>query len=204
MGYLYQTRYDITNLLPDGKVVRSLEIGCGTGLTSAWIHQKYHCWTTGIELNETAAEDAGKRLDQVIVADIQTFDLDLGPFDLVLCLDVLEHLRNPDVVMRKMASVLSDEGCIIASIPNLQHFSVSMNLLRGKWEYSDNGLLDRTHATFFVKQSILKLFHDNGLYIEQLESNMGKVPRLLNAITVGMFDGLLSYQYLVRASAKPR
>ena len=141
---------------------------------------------------------------RLLSRDIQTFDFDLGPFDLVLCLDVLEHLRNPGAVVRKMVNALSKEGCIIASIPNLQHFSVSMNLLMGKWDYSDDGLLDRTHTTFFVKQSVLELFRDNGLCIERLESNMGRIPRLLNTVTAGIFDGLLSYQYLVRASAKPR
>ena len=64
--------------------------------------------------------------------------------------DVLEHLVDPWAVLARLARLVCDGGQILACIPNVQHYSVIVSLLRGKWDYQDEGLLDRTHLRFFT------------------------------------------------------
>ena len=58
--------------------------------------------------------------------------------------DVLEHLKDPERILRECASVLKSDGEILACIPNLMHYSVLHGLLHGNFTYMDTGLLDRT------------------------------------------------------------
>jgi len=83
----------------------------------------------------------------------------------VLLLDVLEHLREPLAVLERAAAVLVPGGQIIASIPNVAHGAVRLALLRGSFEYTETGLLDRTHLRFFDRPAIEGLFRAAGLHI---------------------------------------
>jgi SAM-dependent methyltransferase len=90
LAYYSALRSDIVTLLPQ-QVSRSLEVGCGTGSTSAWIKQKYGAYVAGVELCEDAAHEAEKLMDMVQIGDVENMPLPFPPrsFDLILCLDVL-------------------------------------------------------------------------------------------------------------------
>ena len=63
-----------------------------------------------------------------------------------------------------------DGGQVLACIPNIQHFSVLVNLLRGQWQYQDEGLLDRTHLRFFTLQGVQDLFAGAGLHVFEIQT----------------------------------
>jgi 2-polyprenyl-3-methyl-5-hydroxy-6-metoxy-1,4-benzoquinol methylase len=199
--YYSGLRDDVHALLPS-KISRCLEVGCGIGNTSAWLKKEFGCRTSGIELNAEIAAKASEVMDEVIVGDVESLEIGERRFDCILCLDVLEHLLDPAATVRKLAKSLSPGGTFITSLPNVQHFSISLNLLRGKWEYADAGLLDRTHRVFFVKKTAIELLEQNGLRVTRIESNIGPVPRFLNALTLKAFHGFFSYQYLLQAVAR--
>jgi 2-polyprenyl-3-methyl-5-hydroxy-6-metoxy-1,4-benzoquinol methylase len=182
-----------------------LEIGCGTGNTSAWIKSITGCWTAGVELFPTVGREAEQQLDCVLTGDIQTIALPFqaGSFDLILCLDVLEHLQDPWVVIAKLTALLSPEGCIITSLPNIRHFSVILPLLfKGRFEYAASGLLDKTHLRFFVRDTAISLLESAGLHVDRIVKNVSPRSRAIYPL-VGSFKEMLVFQYLMRAVRNP-
>lgn len=199
IAYYSPLREDIACLLP-GAVTRCLEIGCGTGSTLSWVKQQLGAETIGVELNEGAAELALHSADRIIVGNIETDRLNLPACDLILCLDVLEHLVDPWSTLDKLSRLLVPGGCIIASIPNVQHFTVSLNLLRGRWSYTPHGLLDSTHLRFFTYSTIREMFSRTGLNVQIRRRIAGKAI-LANRVSFGLFRNFFAYQYYVKAVA---
>jgi hypothetical protein len=88
----------------------------------------------------------------------------------VLCLDVLEHLVDPLDALRRLSQLLTPTGIVVASIPNVTHAAVRLQLMEGSFRYTDTGLLDRTHLRFFDREEVAALFDSADLTtLERLE-----------------------------------
>jgi 2-polyprenyl-3-methyl-5-hydroxy-6-metoxy-1,4-benzoquinol methylase len=201
-GYYSNYRKDILSLCPK-HVSRVLEIGCGNGNTLKYLKDNGYCdWTGGVELFPDAAHSAATKVDQLYQINIEELNLPvtLGTIDMILCLDVLEHLINPYIVIEYLHKLLSPGGIIIASIPNVRHFSVVFPLLfQNKWEYKERGILDKTHMKFFVKSTAIELMESSGLQLVGVCSFPvpGKTS-LVNAFTLRLFESFLASQYLIK------
>ena len=120
--------------------------------------------------------------------------------DLILALDVLEHLVDPWSVVRKLDRVLRPGGALIASIPNVRHHSVLVPLLfRGRWRYMPMGPLDRTHLRFFTRSTAIDLVESSGMRVDKMDSVMSARSQLLSRLTLSMARPFLEIQYLLRA-----
>jgi 2-polyprenyl-3-methyl-5-hydroxy-6-metoxy-1,4-benzoquinol methylase len=201
--YFSNVRTDIVPLL-EGPYERVLDVGCGSGDTLHFLKQAgYSSWTAGIELFPEAARSAREKgVDHVIEGSIEgvVWPFTLETFDLVLCLDVLEHLSDPWSVIAKLHALMAPGGTLICSIPNVRHVKIVLPLLfAGQWTYTDWGLLDRTHLRFFTKSSAIDLLESSGLAAEQVVSKgiTGKYA-VANTLTFGALRPLLEYQYLIR------
>jgi cyclopropane fatty-acyl-phospholipid synthase-like methyltransferase len=105
--YMSSLRKDILPLLPN-KMMRVMEVGCGTGATLNYLKQSGKSdWICGVELSRDAYEQARETLDLAINGNIETIDLPLEKesLDLILCLDVVEHLVDPCIVDPKIWTV---------------------------------------------------------------------------------------------------
>jgi len=201
--YFGSARREILPLVP-GPLGRVLEVGCGSGATLAMLRAERGCrWLAGVELFPDAAQLARTHLDAVYEGDIEAMAMPVPEGSLVLCLDVLEHLRDPWLAVRRLATLLRPDGSLIASIPNVRHVAVvGPLLLRGQWRYTDSGPLDRTHLRFFTRESAVALLEDAGLRVRRIEVTglpPGSRRRLFDRLTRGAFRGLLASQYLLRA-----
>jgi trans-aconitate methyltransferase len=201
--YYRQVRKDVLALLPPSfSPKKILDVGCGAGNTSAYLKEKFPAaHTTGIEVHAPAALLAKARLDRVIEASVEAADLSLpqAPFDLILCLDVLEHLNNPWSALARFADNLSSDGLVLISLPNIQNLKVLLNLAKGKWEYNDSGIMDRTHLRFFTCASVKDLLRGAGLQPVIVKHSMGLKMKILNALTLGIFKNLFAFQIHVLA-----
>ncbi|MCU0729012.1 MAG: methyltransferase domain-containing protein [Sphingopyxis sp.] len=124
-----------------------------------------------------------------------------GPFDTILTLDILEHLVDPWRMVELLHRHLKPGGIIVASIPNVQHYSVTWPLLRrGEWELQDIGVLDRTHLRFFVRTTAVRLMTSSGLSLEAVigRRSGGRLARLIDRLTFGMLSGFFDLQFIVR------
>lgn len=161
------TAQKIFNFVGKNKIV--LEVGCASGSQSKVLKEQYKCVITGIEIDPGAAEEAKKYCNEIIVGDIGKVLLDENftkrKFDIIIFADVLEHLLDPVDVLKRSKQVLSDDGYIVASIPNIVHASVIFEMIHGNFDYRETGLLDDTHVRFFTKKSIYQMFENAGLRI---------------------------------------
>lgn len=167
-------RKEIAPLLPEN-VDTILEIGCGSGETMGWLRSLRPVrYAAAVELSADAGTVARTVFDDVEISDIASARMafNTDQFDLILALDVLEHLTHPDHALRALRDRLKPTGVIILSLPNVAHYTVSMPLLfRGRWDYTDEGLLDRTHLRFFTRKTALCMVEDSGLVIARLSHN---------------------------------
>lgn len=160
----------VLGLIPES-ARRVVEVGCSTGtLAQALKVRRPGVQVTGLELDPKAADIARQRCDQVLQLDIEQADgalyRDLAESDCWVFGDVLEHLRDPWRVLTEVRRVLAPGGCVIASIPNAQHWSVQARLNMGAFNYEATGLMDRTHLRWFTRQTMLQLFDQAGLRVE--------------------------------------
>lgn len=152
---------------------RVLELGCSVGTQSRVLRQDLNCDVTGIEINPAAADQAKSYCSKVIVGNLDELDfnsvLSQEKFDVVLCADVLEHLYNPTMLLSKVKPLIDENGYLVASLPNIVHAAVIFEMLRGKFNYSQKGLLDNSHIRFFTRTTIIDSFSAAGFKIDLLE-----------------------------------
>ena len=169
-NYYRHARAEVLRHLPAGPL-RILEIGCGEGGTLARIRElRPDVWLAGAELMKLDSPLYAK-LDQFeqINVEEQLPSITPGSIDILLCLDVLEHLREPQQVLVRLATLLRPNALLIASLPNLQYVKVSLPLLFGHFNYTDEGVLDRTHLRFFTRRSAMHMLDEAGFDVREVE-----------------------------------
>lgn len=207
--YFAHARKEIAPLLPP-QCGRVLEIGCGSGATLGWLcrDQRATC-TVGVEISEAAAQSARAHADEVYCLDFERVELPVANsrFNVILCLDVLEHMVNPWLVVDRLVSQhLLPGGTLIVSLPNVRHYSVVLPLLfQGQWDYQDAGLLDRTHLRFFTRDTAIRLLSHPRLEPVRCVGGGFDWPSrkgIFNTLTAGVFREFLTYQYLLAVRKK--
>jgi 2-polyprenyl-3-methyl-5-hydroxy-6-metoxy-1,4-benzoquinol methylase len=204
------THSKIVSLVPPA--TRVLEFGCATGYMSEVLKNRLGCAVTGVEISPEAAELAEQHTERVIVGDAEKIDyaaeLAGEEFDVVLFADVLEHLKEPGDVLRRVRPFVAENGVVIASIPNIAHGSVRLALLGGEFRYREWGLLDDTHLRFFTRASIQDLFEETGyvvthwvrqrLDVDETEISVPQVPDAVRE-WVASDPETTTYQFVLRA-----
>lgn len=205
-SYFDTARVEILPHLPVS-VSRMLDVGCGTGATTQAVReQRDVVWAGGIEyLPDVAARGEG-RFQRLWVGDAAAADLEAeiapGSLDLVLCLDVLEHMADPWALVRRITALLAPGGRLIISVPNIRHYRFIWRLItRGDFRYRDFGLLDRTHLRFFVKETAVELGTCGGLALVEARSVQKLKPSdpraILNMLAFGALSDFLAKQWLI-------
>ena len=167
--YFGYTRTEIEEHVPM-TVDRLLEIGCGTGQTVRWLRGiRDVAYAAGVEINDASAVTARENFDEVEAcpAEVSKHLESRDCFDLVLALDVLEHLPDPQTMLHRLFLTMKPGGVLIVSLPNVANYSVAWPLFfKGQWTYTDEGHLDRTHLRFFDQASAISLLKSAGLEIK--------------------------------------
>lgn len=202
-GYYNQLRPEILKHIPDN-ISSVLDVGCGYGTLGKYLKERGVSNVCGIELDTEASKEAEKVLDCVVSGNIEGVELPFSDsqFDCIVCADVLEHLIDPWSTLKKLKKLLKDDGCIIASIPNVGFHRVVRGLIKGEWKYSKSGVLDITHLRFFTLSSIQELFNKSKLQIRAVDRKIysGWNMKILNMFLMDYIKESLVIQYIIVAT----
>ena len=160
IDYYGEPRADALAHVPEG-THDVLEIGCGDGTTGALLTERLGCRVTGVELNPIVAARAAERLHRVLVGDVQRVDPG-GPYDLVLALELFEHLTEQAEFLARVRTLLAPGGSLLLSVPNAGHYSIVEELIAGRFDYLPIGLLCSTHYRFFTRRTLADWFERAG------------------------------------------
>lgn len=171
----------------DSGARRICEFGCGSGGLARAIRQRLPgVHYVGVEMMADQLALARDVLDIALARNLDAVpdwssDAELcaalpeGSFDHVIFGDVLEHLYDPQAALRQAVARLSVGGSALVCIPNVQHWSVFVQLMRGSWPQADAGLFDRTHIRWFALADMVRLLQEAGLDVQKI------VPRVFSA-----------------------
>ena len=185
-----------------------LDIGPGAGNLAEQLREVHHAHVTGVELDSDAAEIMKSRGFEVLLGDITIPAVlgkvaRLGPFDHVICGDILEHLVDPQRLLMDLRPMLKPTGTIIVSLPNVVSARARLTIMLGKWHYADTGIFDRTHLRFFTPATAKQLLFDSGFQVTDaipvgpLTSRLGRAGVWITRLS----PGLLATQIVMRAIA---
>jgi SAM-dependent methyltransferase len=173
----YSSHSIILAQVSDGRGKRLLDVGSAQGvLAQKFTERGFE--VTCIEGSQKLAALGRDKCHEMIVADLDKPLPQLnGQFDVIVYGDILEHLRNPMEVFTGFNRSLRPGGQVIVSVPNVAHLWVRLNLLLGRFEYADRGILDRTHLRFFTLFIFKRFLSDAGLEWDRIDAT--PVPLLL-------------------------
>ena len=194
--------------------LRVLELGTGPGTVTRILHSK-GCKVTGVEMDPETLAMCAPFCERMLQANLEdpTWHASLAgeKFDVVLCADVLEHLRDPRPLLTLLPQFLNDSGCVLMSLPNATHLSVVASLMAGRFPYQSKGLLDTTHLRFFGRDDIDALLRECGLLWQQwqtvqVDPAQAELSHFWNQLDASEQDYLrakctdgLVYQHVVKA-----
>lgn len=108
---------------PESKI---LDCGCGTGITTSWLHQQ-RPHIRGVDFSSAFIESALKRGDYFEVMDAKALNFPDASFDDVCTADAVEHIPDLPKALSEMLRVLKPGGHIIIQCPNLATSVISTN-----------------------------------------------------------------------------
>lgn len=197
-------RTEVLKLVPEGES-NVLDVGGGIGASAAYLK------STGKAARATVVDLVGTaclpQIDHAFGGDLEEPSLleqvarDCGPFDVILCLDVLEHLSDPWTVVDRLSDMLGPGGVIVASIPNVRNYKLLGPLLfQGRFELVERGILDRTHLRWFVGGTAKALMSRGSLQVDVFQKFFeGPRKTLFNTLTLGLFHDFLTIQFYIRS-----
>jgi 2-polyprenyl-3-methyl-5-hydroxy-6-metoxy-1,4-benzoquinol methylase len=192
-------------LVPAG--ARVLDLGCAGGYVGAMLRRRKGCRVTGVDRHPLGP---GVELDAFVLHDLNDGPppLNLGDYDYVLLLDVIEHLSSPEHFIERLreALKLAPTTKLLVSTANIGFFINRLMLLIGQFNYGKRGILDLTHARLFTFESFRRLFEQGGFRVVETRGIPGPFPLALGNATATRFAmavngglikvarGLFSYQ----------
>jgi 2-polyprenyl-3-methyl-5-hydroxy-6-metoxy-1,4-benzoquinol methylase len=188
--------------IPSG-VTTILDVGCSRGRFGETLRAANPDWRLyGIEPDPAMVDEARPHYEEVTCGFFPD-DLPAGrTFDCIVFNDVLEHVVDPWETLRAATGFLAPGGRVVASIPNVRHYIVVRDLfLRGRWDYADWGVLDRTHLRFFTRSSIAALFESADLEIGTL-TGINPIAVKRASLLLGPFRDMRFTQFAVVAGPR--
>lgn len=185
-----------------------LEVGCATGNMLRRYIDAGASRATGVEYVRSIGEVARQRCPEarIFVDDVDQVPLeDLGSgYDLLIASFVLEHVTDPWRTLRRLSSTLRPGGQLVGSLPNVRHWSVTLPLMfGGKWEYTEKGIMDRTHYRFFSKSTIQELLTASGFGDITIQPWVkGRKSEIANNLTLGLAADHFAFAYRFSAIRK--
>jgi 2-polyprenyl-3-methyl-5-hydroxy-6-metoxy-1,4-benzoquinol methylase len=201
--------------LPEG--LRLLDLGAAGGHLGREVRDRC-AFLAGVEPDPRVPEEAREGYDEWRAADALSAGDWPRPFDVVVAADVLEHLASPEALLEKVRGWLKPDGLLLVSLPNIANVSVRCALLFGHFRYTERGILDRTHLSFYTRASARHLLQESGFRVRAIEATampyelalptlarsvVVRVPvRGIARLTARAWPTMFGYQFVFEAERK--
>lgn len=179
-----------------------LDVGCNSGILGKSLIANKKCVVEGMDINKIALNIAKKNgYKKTYLIDLDKEKISLNKkYDYIIFSDVLEHLKNPEVLLKSIYKNLKKNGQIIISVPNIAFIYYRLHLLLGNFEYKNAGVMDKTHLKFFTFNSIKKLLLKNNYKIIKIQGiNIVSKKLFFLKLLDKIFPKLFSLQILIKA-----
>jgi 2-polyprenyl-3-methyl-5-hydroxy-6-metoxy-1,4-benzoquinol methylase len=176
-NYIYQPEINqvafdlVSKIIKEKKSVKNiLDVGCGYGLLSKRLKNNYPKLDFyGIEHSKEAGQSS-KKILKLLQCNIEQIvlikrKLKMQKFDVIIFSDVLEHLYDPVAIIKSYQSLLKEDGAIVVTVPNIANIFSRIALLFGNFNYSETGVMDKTHIRFFNIKNLKQLAKESDLKI---------------------------------------
>jgi 2-polyprenyl-3-methyl-5-hydroxy-6-metoxy-1,4-benzoquinol methylase len=179
---------------------RALDVGCGEGGVGRSLRVAGASQVHGVEIMPAAAAVARETLDSVFAGSVEDAIAEgalAGPFDTICCYDVLEHLVDPEAVLRQLRGLAAPDARLHVSIPNARHFSLVYDLVvRGTFGYTDFGHRDATHLRWYTRRDLVAMVERMGWRVAwTVGDTAGGHNRRADRLTRGRARELLALQW---------
>lgn len=197
--------------LPRG--LRLLDLGAAGGHLGRAV--RAHCaYLAGVEPDRSLPASAREGYDDWRAMDALSAGEWDEPFDIAVCADVLEHLENPERMLERIHDWLKRDGVLLVSLPNIANASIRLALMFGHFRYTDRGILDRSHLSFYTRSSARRLLEESGFRVAAVEPTampyelalpfLARAPwsaptRALAQATARVWPTLFGYQFVFEA-----
>ena len=198
----------LDKLPPGGRV---LDAGCSAGYLAERLVQRGST-VVGLELDPEAAEKARRVCEEVLVGDVETMDLPFEPasFDAIVCGDLIEHLRDPGSFLARVGPLLRGGGRLALTTPNVANWTIRLQLLFGRFRYTERGILDRTHTHLFTRSTLVDAVEGAGYAVDEVDFTVPvpkigeRVPGLERAAHAlgGLRPQLFAFQFVLAATRR--
>ena len=161
MGGFFSSINSLIRTIPFSSM---LDVGCGEGFISSYISQNYLVTIDAFDSSEKTIMEAKKAFPNInfFVESIYTNKIKSGTYDLVICMEVLEHLHDPDEGLSELFRLTKDY--VLVSVPNEPIWRIS-NMIRGK--YLRNFGNTPGHINHWSKGQFISLCSTYGKIIKQ-------------------------------------
>ncbi len=198
--------------LPPG--LRLLDLGAAGGHLGRAVRDRC-AFLAGVEQDRSLPGSAREGYDDWRMEDALSAGDWEEPFDAVVCADVLEHLSRPEELLERIRSWLKPNGTLLVSLPNVANIAIRLALLFGHFRYTDRGILDRTHLSFYTLASARQLLESCGFRILAEETTtmpyelatpllhsppIRAAARAFARTTARLFPTLFGYQFVFEAA----
>jgi methionine biosynthesis protein MetW len=187
---------------------RVLELGCSSGYMSGYLERAKNCRVVGVDYDPVAIQIAQTRCYKAIQVDLeqpnalQSVQAD-APFDVLYMANVLEHVRSAESILQQAKALLAPNAMIILVLPNIAHWQVRWQLLRGRFAYQDYGIMDRTHVHFYTVDTARALLVSQGYRVEGLHIAgsflQNQLERVFGRSFAPILPNLLAYEMIFSA-----
>ena len=177
--------------LPPG--LRLLDLGAAGGHLGRAVRSRCS-YLAGVEPDSMLPQSAREGYDDWREVDALHAGEWEKPFDAVVCADVLEHIADPSRMLARIHDWLHPEGVLLVSLPNVANVSIRAALLFGRFRYTDRGILDRSHLSFYTRSSARQLLEGAGFRVRAMEPTAMPyelaIPAVSRSPLVGMVRGI--------------
>jgi 2-polyprenyl-3-methyl-5-hydroxy-6-metoxy-1,4-benzoquinol methylase len=195
----FSTHSNILDLIGKNKTV--LDVGCNKGYIGE--HSDKSNTFYGLEYDDVAlkiAKDIYTDAQQYDLNNLKKVGFNVQKFDVIIFADVLEHVLYPDQVLEYFKEYLADDGYIIISLPNIANWKVRLDLLFGKFDYTETGIMDRTHLHLYTFKSAQQLATNQGFNIVEVRAGATFFGPIISALP--LLKGLLATNAIMKVENK--